>query len=188
MQYSKNRCFCLAELDDALSLSARDKIYRAVVKNPGLHFRELQRRTELATGSLQYHLDYLARRHLVKSVKQGKFVRYYSVRGEQFGEDETLMNLLRQDSLRKIVLFLLTRKSATNLAIAAAVGLSPSTVSWHLSKLVGNNIVGVRKRVRKKYFYLANPEKVMQLLRGYKKSFLDELVDHFVEIWDSMEP
>ena len=177
----------LAELEDALALGTRDRIYRAITKNPGLHFRELQRRTELATGSLQYHLDYLTKRNLVKSVKQGKFVRYYSAGGAQLGEDETLMNLLRQESLRKIVLFLLTKKSATNLSISSAVELSPSTVSWHLSKLVSNGIVGTRKRRRKKYFYLADPGKTVALLRIYRKSFLDDLVDHFVEIWESME-
>ena len=177
----------MAELDDALALGTRDKIYRTITKNPGLHFRELQRRTELATGSLQYHLDYLIKRNLVKTAKQGKFVRYYSARGQQFGEDETLMNLLRQESLRKISLFLLTKRSATNFSIANAVGLSPSTISWHLSKLVSNGIVGTRKRLRKKYFYLINPEKTMALLRVYKKSFLDELVDHFAEIWEEMD-
>ncbi len=178
----------MVDLDDALVLGARDKIYRAINRNPGLHFRELQRRTDLATGSLQYHLDYLTKRHLVFASKQGKFVRYYSARGEQFGEDETLMNLLRQESLRKIVLFLLTKRSATNPVIADAVGLSPSTISWHINKLVTGNVVGVRKRLRKKYFYLLEPGKAKGLLRAHKVSFLDELVDHFVEIWDSMEP
>lgn len=177
----------MTELDDALALSAREKIYRTITKNPGLHFREVQRRTGLATGSLQYHLDFLAKRNLVKIVRQGKFVRYYNIRDGKLGDDETLMNLLRQESLRKIALFLLTRKSATNFSIASAVGLSPSTISWHLTKLVSNNIVGVRKRLRKKYFYLLDPVKVKGILRGYQKSFLDGLVDHFVEIWDSME-
>lgn len=179
----------MAQLDDdALALGAREKIYSTINKNPGLHFRELQRRTELATGSLQYHLDYLVRRNLIKPVKHGKFVRYYGARGQQLGEDETLMNLLRQESLRKIALFLLTRKSATNFTIASALGLSPSTISWHLNKLVSANIVAVRKRFRKKYFYLADAEKVKGMLRSYRKSFLDELVDHFVDIWDSIEP
>ncbi len=177
----------MAELDDALALGARETIYRVISKNPGLHFRELQRRTNLATGSLQYHIDYLSKRHLIKSVKQGKFVRYYNMRGEQLGEDETLMNLLRQESLRRIVLFLLTRKSATNLTIASAVELSPSTISWHVNKLTTNNIVAVRKRLRKKYFYLIDPEKAKELIRGHRKSFVDDLVDHFVEIWDSMD-
>ena len=177
----------MVDLDSALALGARDKIYRVISKNPGLHFRELQRRTGLATGSLQYHLDYLTKRQLVKFAKQGKFVRYYSTKGEQFGENETLMNLLRQDSLRKIVLFLLTRRSATNPVIANAVGLSPSTISWHLNKLVVGGVVAVRKRMRKKYFYLVSPETAKELLRVHRGSFLDELVDHFVEIWDSME-
>ena len=46
-------------LDEAVILTPRDKIYSIIVQNPGLHFREIQRRTNIATGALQYHLEYL---------------------------------------------------------------------------------------------------------------------------------
>ena len=50
-------------LEEALKLDIRKKIYNTVKKNPGLHFREIQRRVEIATGALQYHLDYLQKKH-----------------------------------------------------------------------------------------------------------------------------
>ena len=102
------------QLSEALALGARNKIYRAISKSPGLHFRELQRRTKIATGSLQYHIDFLLKRNLIKSEKNGKFVRYYSTRGPQLGADQVTMGLLRQPSLRRIILFLLTKKRANN--------------------------------------------------------------------------
>jgi predicted transcriptional regulator len=175
------------QLDEALALDVRSKIFRSISRNPGLHFRELQRRTSLATGSLQYHLDFLQKRHLVRADKQGQFVRYYSARGRQFGEDQKLMNLLRQESLRKIILFLLTKRRANNEKIAAAVALSPSTVSWHMLKLLEGGVVEKRRVGRKTFFYIIQPEKTIELLSSYKRSFLDEMVDGFVAMWEEMQ-
>ncbi len=176
------------QLSEALALGARNKIYRAINKSPGLHFRELQRRTKIATGSLQYHIDFLMKRHLIKAKKSGKFVRYYSTRGAQLGELEQTIGLLRQPSLRKITIFLLTKKRANNEKIAAAVGLSPSTVSWHMTKLLQGNLVERRRVGRKTFFYIVDADRIAGLLTSYKKSFLDEMVDSFVEIWEEMNP
>jgi len=174
------------QLSEALALGSRNKIYKAINKSPGLHFRELQRRTKIATGSLQYHLDFLMKRHLIRAQKKGKFVRYYSTRGIQLGEDEHTIGLLRQPSLRKIILFLLAKKRANNEKIALAVGLSPSTVSWHMAKLVQGNLVEKRRVGRKTFFYIVEAENIASILSSYKRSFLDEMVDNFVEIWDEM--
>jgi len=175
------------QLSEALTLGARKKIYRAISKSPGLHFRELQRRTKIATGSLQYHVDFLMKRHLIKAEKKGKFVRYFSTRGPQLEGQEQTIGLLRQPSLRKIILFLLTKKRANNEKIAAAVGLSPSTVSWHMTKLVQGGLVEKRRVGRKTFLYIVEGDRIAGLLSTYKKSFLDEMVDSFVEIWDEMQ-
>ena len=56
------------DFEEALALEVRRKIYEEIKASPGLHFRELQRRVGLATGSLQYHLDYLAKYKAVDKV------------------------------------------------------------------------------------------------------------------------
>lgn len=175
------------QLSEALALGARNKIYKTINKSPGLHFRELQRRTKIATGSLQYHVDFLMKRHLIKAEKSGKFVRYYSTRSQQGEEDEQTIGLLRQPSLRKIILFLLTKKRANNEKIATVVGLSPSTVSWHMLKLVQGGLVERRRVGRKTFFYIVDADRIAGILKSYKRSFLDEMVNRFVEIWDEMQ-
>lgn len=172
--------------EEALFLDARQKIFNVIEQNPGLHFREIQRRTNFAVGSLQYHLDYLVKKHLIRIEKRGKFTRYYSVRGPQLGEAELTMSLLRQESLRKIIIFLLTKRRANNTRIAEALALSPSTVSWHLDKLVNAGIIEKKRKGRKIFYKLINPEQAAMLLQAFRKSFLDELVDNFVEVWEQM--
>ena len=169
-------------LDEAVALSTRDRIYSTISKNPGLHFREIQRRTGIATGALQYHIDYLQKKHLVRSEKDGKFSRFYAIRGEEV--DTELMSLLRQDSVRSIVLFLMKRRRATLPHIAKDVSLSVSTTSFHLQKLLIGNIVGQKNYSKKTYFFLNDKDRILELLLTYKSSFLDEVVDNFVDIWE----
>jgi len=172
------------KLQDALALDVRKKIYNLLKRSPGLHFREIQRRTKLATGSLQYHLEYLTKRHLLKQEKDLKFTRFYLVR--QSFEHSKEMNVLRQPSLRKIVLFLLKKKRANNNQISKQIGLSPSTTSWHLDKLLEKGVVEKRKKGRKTIYTLTEREKTTSILVKYKRSFFDEMVDNFVEVWEQI--
>ncbi|VVC00073.1 Winged helix-turn-helix DNA-binding protein [uncultured archaeon] len=171
-------------LEEALRLEVRRRIYGTIQQNPGLHFREIQRRVGIATGALQYHLEYLVKKHLVRPEKDAKFLRYYLIR-EEFKETG-LMGLLRQESMRKIIVFLMQRRFANNTTISSAIALSPSTTSWHLEKLADSQIVDRKKRGRKTYYSLIDKDKVASLLVGYKSSFLDEMVDNFVEVWEEI--
>jgi|SRR3989344_4810223 len=173
-------------LEEALVLKAREKIYKIIEESPGLHFREIQRRAEIAVGSLQYHLDYLQKKHLVRTEKQGKFVRYYSIRGKQLGEDEKIMSLLRQNTIRRIVLFLLEKKQANNLSISNAVNLSASTVSWHLDKMLEEGLIEKERHGRESIFVLKDSERVKQIVLNYRESFLDQWVDNFAEMWKEL--
>lgn len=174
----------MEELEDALALESRNSIYKSISKNPGLHFRELQRRTGLAVGTLQYHLDYLQKFHLVRAEKEGKFVRFYSVRAKTIGEETRIMPLLRHQSMRRIVLHLMTKQRATNKVIARETGLSPSTVSWHLKKLTESQVVQKKRSGKKSFFSVVDKQAVGKLLVHYKKSFLDNVVEGFAEIWE----
>ena len=98
------------------------------------------------------------------------------------------MNVLRKDSTRKIVLFLQQRKrAATNRQIAKHIGLTPSTTSFHLNSLIASGVIEKRRSGRRSLFYLIEKEKTANLLVSYQKSFLDELVDNFVDVWQQVE-
>ncbi len=172
--------------EKVLKLEVRKKIMKEIAKSPGIHFRELQRRTKLAVGSLQYHLDVLQKVHLIKTVKKGKFVRFFPVIGEQTEEEKETLSFLRDDSVRKIVLLLLSKEQVNNKQISDFLALSPSTVSFHLQKLEEGGLIVKHRQGRQTFFSLIEPEKARELLIGYKKSFLDDMVDSFVEVWQEV--
>lgn len=173
-------------LEEIMSLSPRDRILSTIASNPGLHFREIQRRVGIATGALQYHLDYLKKKNMVREQKEGKFSRFYLIDADANAQEVNpmLMNLLRQDSVRKIIIFLLKRRKATLKAISLEVGLGMSTTSFHLSKLTSAGVVKEAHTQGKVYFSIINKDPIIHVLVSYKESFLDSLVDNFVELWE----
>jgi predicted transcriptional regulator len=165
-----------------LQLDTRRRIYEIVKRYAGCHFREIERKSGMPTGSVRYHLAYLAKRGLIKEEREGNSLRYFP---KEFKSENTkLMGLLRQGSVRQIILFILTHKDCSHEEIAEAVGLSPSTVSWHLKKLEESSTVGSTRHGRvKNYRIRVNEEEIINLLVTYKETFLDSLVDKVIDMW-----
>jgi len=172
----------IKHLEEAVALTPRDRIFSTIAQNPGLHFREIQRRVGYATGAMQYHIDYLKKKGHIREEKEGKFSRFYAVAGESV--DSKLMGLLRQESVRRITLFLMDKRKATLQAISKGINLGLSTTGFHMQKLIQTGFV-VETKSRGKIFYVLNEkEKILGLLVQYRHSFLDELVDSFIDLWE----
>lgn len=168
---------------DVLKLESRRKIYEVVRQNAGGHMREIQRVSGLSYGMISYHLSYLERHNLIKEEKDGNYVRYYPVSVEV--KDEKLLALLRQRSVRMILLFIITHDGCSHQEISSGVNLSASTTTWHLKKLINNCIVVSDKKIKCKAYSLGvSKEHIISLLITYRESFLDTLVDGLLELWE----
>jgi|SRR3989338_39050 len=161
-----------------LGLENRKKIFEIVRKNGGCHFRELERRSGMAHGTLKYHLGFLARHGLIVEKKDGNNVRYFL---KEVKEDLEIICLLRQKSIRQIILFLAENGKAHHGKIANFVKLSGATVSWHLGKLVRRGIVKCENGA---YILLYPREEIVRLLVSFRESFFDSMVDRVIEMWE----
>ena len=168
-----------------LELDARREIYNIVKKFAGIHFREIERKSNLASGTVKYNLSCLARHGLVKERKEGNTLRYFP---KEFKPDNNrVMAFLRQRSIRSILLFILANPDCNHEQIVEAVNLSPSTVSWHLKKLQENGIIGfIKKGTKTFYKILIDKNEIVSLLITYKESFFDSVVDNIVEMWENV--
>ncbi len=166
-----------------LELETRRKIYYLVKKQSGCHFREIERISGIQYGTLKYHLNFLTRHGLIISKKDNNNLRYFP--SDFRPENIKPLSLLRQKALRKIILFLMMNESANHEEIARFIHLSPSTVSWHLNKLIKEGIITSEKSGRKnKYKISIDKEEIVKLLIVYKESFFDSLVSKVVEMWE----
>ena len=92
--------------NDVLNLKTRRKIYYLIHEHPGLHLREISRKTNISFGGLRYHLDFLLKKELIVTKSNGRYIRYYAP--HKIGKkDQELLEILRQEIPRKIILLLL---------------------------------------------------------------------------------
>ena len=166
-----------------LELNARKKIYTIVKKFAGCHFREIGRISKLPAETVKYHLGYLTKHGLIVKIKEGNNLRYFP---RDFNpENKKLMSLLRQKSMRNILLFVLIHNNCNHRQIVDYAKLSPSTISWHLKKLEESNIIGFIRKGRKTYYnVLMDKKEIINLLITYQESFLDSMVDRVIEMWN----
>jgi len=82
-------------------------------------------------------------------------------------------------------MFLIEKPKSKHGTITKAVERSPATVSWHLKRLTEAGLLKNKKKGRVSYFSLIDPDLAITLLITYKESFLDKLVDSFIDSWTS---
>ena len=163
--------------------TSRKNVYNIIRNSPGIHFREIQRLTGMATGNLQYHLDRLEELGLIKSERDRKYRRYYPVEVEINDKDKKIISALRRRTERLILIYLLSNPGSSLTDIAYNMYIANSTVSWHVSRLIKEGIIEKKKEGGRSMLYIRDPQKVRKLLIIYKKSFIDKLVEGFIDIW-----
>jgi predicted transcriptional regulator len=164
-------------------LEQRQQIYEHIVRFPGSHFREIQRHLKLPVGTLQYHLQNLMEDKLVISKKDGEYLRYYAI-GLLTDMERKLLSLLRQKPIRHIAILLLTSKELNHKKLVSELKLSPATTSWYLNKMLESRIVKKRRVGKEVRYSLPRPEDIAKVITAYRSSFLDAIVDRFIEIWE----
>lgn len=166
----------------SFSLQTRRELFDHVEANRGIHFRQLKRDLDVETGLLQYHLRELERYNVLESeAHQGK--RRVFVARELDEEERAILAVLRYETTRRILLYLLEEGPARNGEIAAAVDVTPATISWHLSNLVEKGVVEAIENGRTTMYGATNEELVVHLLVRYRESFVDRAVDRIIDFW-----
>ena len=170
--------------EKVLELELRSNLYSLIRKSPGLHFRELQRRTNMATGQLTHHLDYLQKVSLINTRSDGEYLRYYA--DMQISDKERkVLELVRRKSVRHILLYLLEYQCCNHGQLVQSSNLSAATISWHLKKLVDSDTVDKKVVGRNSFYSINDVQLVKNTLIKYRGSFLDQLVDKFIEMWET---
>lgn len=168
--------------EDILELETRKEIFEYVQTNPGVHFSQVKRDLDMETGLLQHHLDTLEEYDVLMSQEhQGK--RRLFVAEELTNEEREILSSLRYETTRHILLFLIQEEAARNGSIADELSVAPSTVSWHVSRLVEDGIISQIQDGRTTFYTVADEELTMQLLVRYKESFVDRAVDNVLDFW-----
>lgn len=95
------------------------------------------------------------------------------------------MNALRRKYSRRIIAHLLADGPLTTTTLSDRLDKSPSTVSWHLSKLHDADLVEKDRSGRAVHYSLVDPDRARYLYTIHRRSFTDALVDRLLGLWDA---
>jgi predicted transcriptional regulator len=172
--------------EDPLQLDTRKRIFDLIENTPGIHFREISRRLEIPMGVVEYHINYMLKRDMIVARMEGRYKRYYT-EGKIGSKEKRVLAFLRKDVPRAIIMHLMLNPGARHRDLKAELGISGSTLSFHLKKMIKKEVIVDKGEGGKKEFYVVDPDTVSRTLIIYKKSFMDDLVDSFTDTWMDME-
>jgi len=172
---------------DAFEIENRKQIFEYIKSHPGNHLREIQRKLNIPLGTLEYHLRYLVEIDLIVEKEDGHYRRYYP-QGTIGSRDKKILSMLNQPIPRKILMYLLLHPNSNFKEIAKNFSESPSTISFHVDKLIKSELIKKEKLGREMLYSVTDEQSVAKMLITYKQSFLDSLVESFVETWCELHP
>jgi len=167
---------------DQRTIVTQGKIYTVIAKEPGIHLSRIAEICNMRTSLAEYHLLSMERQQLLTSVKQGGgyYKRYY-IEDDSLGtEDKKILGLLRIETSLKIVLFLLKNPSFRHKDLLKNLNIASSTLSYHINKLVDNDIIEVASYGEEKGYSIKNKKKIIRLLRKYE---MHQILGDFKDIW-----
>ena len=176
----------LLSQQDRRASDTRIRLYSLIMQNPGLHLSKIADVLEMSSPLAEYHLSYLEKNSYIMSVpdEKGYYKRFYVASSEVGREDKKQLALLRQEQLLKIVLLLIKHQVLRHKEISEKLKISPSTLSYHLNKLVEQGIIEVATFGEEKGYTLKNSREITWMVRRYK---LDQIIEGFKNTWSDLE-
>ncbi|MFQ5911311.1 MAG: winged helix-turn-helix transcriptional regulator [Thermoplasmata archaeon] len=172
---------------EILELETRRQIFDLVVENPGLHLREIQRRLNMSVTLADHHLRILEKEGLLTVLEEGGYKRFYpSPRAARpiplSPEDKKGLALLRQEGPLLIVLHILSHGPIRHGELQERTGLPPSTVSYHLGKLMKSGVVARAPREEGRTYGVLDPQRIALLITAYRPAE-EDFIDRFADLW-----
>lgn len=118
----------------------RGRIYQIIEYEPGVHLSELQRKAGVARGVCAYHLHALEKAGLVKTMRDGMFLRFYATKVRI---DAEAYSLAADD--RAILRAIEARPGITEREVAELLGKSSGLVARSVKTLAQSGYVEARR-------------------------------------------
>jgi predicted transcriptional regulator len=171
---------------DLLDLATRRRLYALVQAYPGLHIREAARQMETSVALVEYHAAILRENGLLREERDERYVRLFVVEkaGEKVPSDaeRRALSVLREKLPLRITLHLLDAEAPQqHKAVAQALGLGKSKLSFHLRKL---EAAGVVEKTADGRFGVRGRARLLALLLLFKPT--PDLREEFADVWLSL--
>jgi predicted transcriptional regulator len=156
--------------------------------HPGCHLRQIRNEVAVSMGTAQYHLGRLEKEGKITSNRHG-FYRFYFPAGLFADNEKNILEVLSHETSRDIVMFIIEQKNPTQTEIANRVGVSPASISWHVTRLVESQLISEEREGKfKRYRLKGDPKQIAMLMKSYYPTLWDRWSNRLAEIFLSMAP
>ena len=162
-------------MSDLLELETRKKIYNLIKENPGINLSQISEILDLSSQLIDYHLNYLSNHGLITFEVKAGYKRCY-IKGSIGHEEKQVLSLLRQEIPLKIVLYLLKYPYSRHRDILKFINVSSPRFSYHLKKLIKNNVIELVSVGRKKGYVVKNEREIVRLIIEFKPSNVYKMI------------
>jgi predicted transcriptional regulator len=168
-------------LGGALDLESRRTIYELVRSRPGTFLREMERELNMQVGMLSYHLRVLTEAGMIRTEQEGNHLRYFPADGFILN-DRKVLSHLRSRTSRAILMHVLDRGPVGFSEVQGLVGISKSTLSYHLKRLTSAGLVRVSKG-EVMTITAVDPERTVNMLLWVREDLERDAADALIDVW-----
>lgn len=176
----------------------QQKLLLFIGENPGIRYRELLRLINSSNGVLSYHINKLEKMELVNVDRKSRITRFFprNISNEIMG----VMGFLRNQTSYEIIKLLYDRGPISQQEIINYTRKAASTISWHMKKLLddnivcikdkniiydGNNDVGIKTQHKKLNLYDLLNRNIVNGLIYKTNNYIDSAINNYSDIMDS---
>lgn len=121
---------------------ARDVVYERIRQEPGVSTHELARLVDFGWSTLTYHLRVLERAQKVIGLRDGRYKRFFDRESGRYANGRKLVvATLRHPGTRAVGRLIRGEPGLCQKEVGARLGLAPSSVHWHIARLVRARLV-----------------------------------------------
>lgn len=164
------------------------RIMQYIEDNPGCYLRKIKNDLDLSMGTIQYHLNRLEQEGKITSQKTGLHKHYFAI-GIFKDHEKEIIKFLTQETPREIIMFIIENGSPTQTEIVNKIRITPSSINWHLKRILQANLIEEIKDGKFKRYSLT-PEisslKIAKLLRNYYPNIWDKWSNRLAEMFLSL--
>jgi len=195
---------------NGLKLQTRRKIYDFIKNNPGLHYREISRKTMIPKTTLNYHLNYMKKLQIIEIKLEGKY-KYVYPKDKVGKHDKQILQLLRKKTPCLIFLHFLFFTFFSQKDLCKELGITSSKANYYIQKFLDMDILeeatikqgkifpykheekeGVffkRKPIGREIIYIRKNQEIIddawRIIITYKDTLPNkELIDTYIEYYE----
>ena len=166
-----------------------EKIWQFIQANPGCHLRKIKDMIHISQGTVQYHTDRLEKNGKITSTRSGLYKHYFPIGVFQNNEKE-ILQILSQETIRQILMLIVEQQAPTQTDIVKSIGLSASSVNWHMKRLIDFRLVEEIKEGKYKRYQLqdrkVSSQYIIALMRNYYPAIWEKWSDRLIDVFLSM--